>query len=112
MIVMVSLDAGQVALVIVQTRLFAPTDKPVTPEVGELAVVTVALPPMTVHAPVPTAGVFPASVAVVAQTSWSGPAFDVVGAASLVMMTVSLEAGQVALEIVQTKLLAPTDKPV
>jgi len=112
MIVMVSLDAGQVALVIVQTKLFTPTDNPVTPEVGELGVVTVALPVMTVHAPVPTAGVFPASVAVVEQTSWSGPAFDVVGEASLVTMTVSFDAAQVPFEIVQTRLFAPTDKPV
>ena len=65
----VSLEAGQVAFVIVHTNVFAPTDNPVTPEVGELGVVTVELPAMTVHAPVPTDGVFPARVAVVAQTS-------------------------------------------
>ena len=95
-----------------QTKLLAPTDNPVTPDVGELGVVTVALPAMTVHAPVPTAAVFPASVAVVEQTCWSGPAFDVVGEASLVTMTVSFDAAQVPFEIVQTKLFAPTDSPV
>ena len=68
MIVTVSLDAGHVPFVIVHTNVFAPTVKPVTPDVGELGVVTVALPAMTVHAPVPTVGVLPASVAVVEQT--------------------------------------------
>ena len=53
---------------IVQRNVFAPTDNPVTPDVGELGVVTDPVPAMTVHAPVPTVGVFPAKVAVVAQT--------------------------------------------
>ena len=66
--VTVSLDTGQEPFVIVQTNLFTPMDNPVTPEVGELGVVTEALPAMTVHAPVPTVGVLPANVAVVAQT--------------------------------------------
>ena len=79
MIVTVSIEGGHVAFVIVQTKLFAPIVNPVTPDVGEPGVVTVALPAMTVHAPVPTAGVFPASVAVVEHTSWSGPAFAAVG---------------------------------
>ena len=68
MIVTVSLDAGQDALVIVQTNVFAPTDNPVTPEVGEEGVVREALPAMTVHAPVPTVGALPARVADVVQT--------------------------------------------
>jgi len=66
-------------LLIVQTNVFAPTDSPVIPEVGEPGVVTVALPAMTVHALVPITAGFPASVAVVEQTSWSGPAFAIVG---------------------------------
>ena len=64
----VSLDGGQDALEIVQTKVFAPADNPVTPDVGLLGVVTVALPAITVHAPDPTVGVLPASVAVVAHT--------------------------------------------
>ena len=66
-------------MVIVQTNVFAPTVNPVTPDVGELGVVTLALPAITVHAPVPTEGVFPARVAVVEQTVWSVPALEVVG---------------------------------
>jgi hypothetical protein len=42
-----------------------PIVKPVTPEVGEAGVVTEAEPDTTLQAPVPTVGVFPASVAVV-----------------------------------------------
>jgi len=52
----------------VQRKVLAPTLKPVTPEVGEEGVVTTPVPAITVHVPVPTAGVFPASVAVVAHT--------------------------------------------
>src|SRR5205823_329104 len=111
-IVTVSLDGGQEALEIVQTNVFAPTVKPVTPDVGSLAVVTVALPAITVHAPVPTVGVLPASVAVVAQTVSSDPAFAVVGDSSRVIVTVSLEAGHVPLVIDHTNVLAPTDNAV
>ena len=67
-IVTVSSDGAQVALLIVQTNVFAPTDNPVTPDAGSPGVVTVALPAMTVHAPVPTDGALPAKVAVVEQT--------------------------------------------
>ena len=35
-----------------------------TPDVGEVGVVTVELPAITVHPPVPTVGELPASVAV------------------------------------------------
>src|SRR5713101_8017058 len=110
--VTVSFEAGHVAFVIVQTNVLAPTDNPVTPDVGEPGVVTVALPAITVHAPAPTVGAFPAKVAVAAQTDWSGPAFDAVGGVSLVIVTVSLEAGHVAFVIVHTNVLAPTDNPV
>ena len=62
-----SVDGAQTPFEIVQRKVFTPTLKPVTPDVGEAGVVTVAPPTMTVHAPVPTIGVFPASVATVAQ---------------------------------------------
>jgi len=52
----------------VQRKVLTPTLRPVTPEVGEEGVVTTPVPAMTVQAPVPVVGVFPASVAVVAQT--------------------------------------------
>jgi len=55
-------------LLIVHTNEFVPTVNPVTPDVGSPGVVTVELPAMTVHVPVPTVGVLPANVAVVEQT--------------------------------------------
>ncbi len=63
----VSVLAAQVPFVIVQTKVFVPVVKPVTPLLGSLAVVTAPVPAITVHAPVPTVGVFAASVAVGAQ---------------------------------------------
>src|SRR5205823_3925995 len=97
---------------IVQTNLFTPTETLVTPEVAEEGVVTVPLPEITVHAPAPTVGVFPANVAVVEHIDWSAPAFDVVGDASRVMVVVSLDAGQLPLMIVQTNEFAPADNAV
>ena len=55
-------------MLIVQTNVFAPADKLVTPDVGLLGAVTAELPAITVHAPVPTDGVLPASVAVVVHS--------------------------------------------
>ena len=66
--VTVSLDGVQPPPLIVQTNVFAPRVSPVTPDVGLPGVVTVELPAITVQVPVPTVGVLPASVAVVAQT--------------------------------------------
>ncbi len=43
----------------------APTTNPVTPEVGEVRLVTVAVPDTTDQAPVPMKGVLPARVVVV-----------------------------------------------
>ena len=68
-----------VPLVIVQVKVFTPVLMPVTPLVGELGVVTVAVPAVTVHAPVPIAGVFAANVAVGLHSVWSIPALAVVG---------------------------------
>ena len=67
MIVTSSVDGVQTPFEMVHRNVLTPTDNPVTPDVGEVGVVTVAPPAITVHAPVPTVGVFPASVAVVAQ---------------------------------------------
>jgi len=51
----------------VQTKIFVPTPNPVSPDVGEVGVVMVALPATMVQSPVPTTGVFPASAVLVAQ---------------------------------------------
>ena len=54
----------------------------------------VPLPETKVQVPVPTMGIFPASVSNVEQVIWFVPAFEVVGISSLVMETVLVEAGQ------------------
>src|SRR5262249_6182704 len=81
-------------------------------EAGLPGCVTNPDPAIKVHVPVPTAGVFPASVAVAAQTVWSGPASADVGEASLVIVTVSAEGGHEALLIVHTNVFAPIASPV
>jgi hypothetical protein len=63
-----SVEAVQGALEIVHLKVLAPTPRAVSPEVGEEGVVIVPAPEINVHNPVPDAGVFPAKVAVVAQT--------------------------------------------
>jgi hypothetical protein len=55
-------------LLIVHLNVALPVTKPVTPDAGLEAVVTVAVPAITVQAPVPAEGVFPARVAEEAQT--------------------------------------------
>lgn len=92
--------------------MFTPTDNPVTPDVGDDGVVTVALPAITVQIPVPTRGVFAASVAVVEQIVWSGPAAEIVATGSTVMVTLSADGGQVPFEIVQTNVFVPTLNPL
>jgi hypothetical protein len=108
----VSLVDPQPGLPIVHTNELLPTESPVTPDAGSPGVVTEALPAITVHVPVPTAGVLPASVALAAHTVWSDPALAAVGDAALVIVTVSLDEGHDALLMVQTKEFVPTLNPV
>jgi hypothetical protein len=82
---------------IVHRRVAVPgTAKPVTPDVGELGVVIVAVPDTTDHAPVPVVGVLPAKVAVVASQAGfiSEPALAVVGAAFTVIVPVAVTVPQ------------------
>ena len=77
--VIASVLGGQVPLLIVHTNVLTPAVKPVTPDVGDVGVVTIPDPAVTVHIPVPTVGVLAASVVVAEQMVWSGPAADTVG---------------------------------
>ena len=64
-------------------------------------VVIVLEGPLTcVHVPLPTEGVLPAIVTVLAQIDWSPPAFAVVGDATRVIVTWSLLGVQDPLVIV------------
>ena len=74
-----SCEFGQVPFKSVQRNVLGPTPKPVTVVLGLLTLVIVPEPLINVHVPFPVEGVFPASVAVVPQITWLGPAFAVVG---------------------------------
>ena len=110
--VIASVLGGQVPLVIVHTNVFTPVVNPVTPDVGLVGVVTVAVPAVTVQAPVPTVGVFAAKVAEAEHIVWSGPALDTVGSWSTLMVIASVLGGQVPFVIVHTKVFIPAVKPV
>ena len=102
-------------MLIVQRNIFTPKANPVIPEVGELGELIVPVPETNVQFPVPTVGVFPARVAVVAQTIWSAPAWALLGVLVLVMVILSIleeELTQGELEMVQRKTFAPTPNPV
>lgn len=96
----------------VHRKVLAPTPRAVRPEVGEVGAVIVPAPEINVHKPVPTAGAFPARVAVVAQIAWSMPAVATVGTSLLVIITSSVEAVQGALEMVHLNVFAPTPSAV
>ena len=81
LMVIVSVDGGQLAFVIVHTKVdVPPIVNPVTPLVAEPGVVTTAVPDTTVQTPVPTPAEFPDNVVVVVlHNAKSGPALAVVG---------------------------------
>ena len=103
---------GQVPLLIVHTNVFTPVVKLVTPDVGDVGVVTTPVPAVTVHRPVPTVGALAAKVAVAEQIVWSGPAADTVGNGSTLIVIASALGVQVPLLIVQVKVLIPEVIPV
>src|SRR4051812_33572099 len=106
-----SILAVQGELLIVHLKVAAPTTSPVTPEVGLVGEVTTAVPATTVHAPVPFTGVFPVSVAVAAQTVWSAPAAETVGAVLTAIVIPVEVAGepvtQVRLEVITQVTTSP-----
>ena len=91
-----------------------PTTKPVIPEVGEEAVVMVAVPDTTVQVPLPDVGVFPARVvAVTLHKLWSVLAVAVVGGVDTLITTSSVELVQAPLAIVHLKVAElPTTSPI
>ena len=67
MIRVTSSKEEQEPLLIVQRKTEVPANKPVIPDKGLEGVVTLPLPEIFVHVPVPTEGVLPASVALLEQ---------------------------------------------
>ena len=78
-IIISSNDGVQLPLEMVQRKVFIPIPIAVTPEVGDVGVVIVAVPEINVQTPAPMTGVFPASNVVLVQIFWSAPAFEAVG---------------------------------
>lgn len=72
-------EGGQEPLVITHSKTLFPIDKLVTCELGDVGVTTFPEPTKTFQTPEPGEGLFPASVAVFAQTVWFGPAAEIVG---------------------------------
>ena len=74
---------GQLPLLIVHLRVaLLPNGTPVTPLVSELMLVTLAVPPITLHVPVPVVAVFAAKVKFpLLHCGISMPAFATVGVA-------------------------------
>jgi hypothetical protein len=90
----------QVPLLIVQVKVVVPTDKLLTPLVAELALLNATPASLLVHVPAPTLGTLPDKIEVVPHIVWSLPAIEVLGLASLVIVTVLSLDGHVPLEIV------------
>ena len=100
---MVDVDGGHTLLEICHCKMCVPTVKPVTVVLGKLGFVIVAVPETKLHTPVPTAGVFPARVAlpVLIHIVCDGPAFALEGGKSRITVTVEDDAGHTPLVIVQ-----------
>ena len=91
----------------------APIVKPVTPEVGEAGVVATPVPETVVHSPVPTTGVFPAKVVVVAlQTLIVDPASAVVTCVEETTSTSAKELPQPLAMVHRKVVVAPIVNPV
>jgi hypothetical protein len=55
-------EGAQTPLYIVHSKTLLPTDKPVTPVVGDVVDANTPVPEITVQLPVPMEGVFPVTV--------------------------------------------------
>ena len=92
-IVTSSKEFGQGGLEIVQRKIFAPTDNPVTVVFGLLMFPKVPVPEIIVHVPVPVEGelAYKATFIVLHNKTESAPAFAVVGLPFRVTLTSSIE---------------------
>ena len=100
-----SLTEAQGALEIVQRRVYTVPWMPVKPDEGFAVDVTVPPAPETMlQEPVPTEGLLAAKVVLVAQSVWSGPAFEAEGLGVKVTTMSSVLAAQGAFVMVQRKV--------
>ena len=108
---MLSKEAAQTPFEIDHLNTLFPMESPDTPEVDDVALSKMAVPEITVQSPVPIVGEFAEREAVVEQIVWSVPAYAVVGFSSTRIVISSKESVQVPFEMVQRKILFPTDSP-
>jgi len=109
-IVIVLTLATQGALAIVQVKVVVPTGILLAAVVGKFALPNVTPTALLVHVPIPKAGVFPAKVAVDAQTFWLIPALATVGEGVFVTLTSALVGAQEVLLTVQRKVFTPSER--
>ena len=102
-------EEGQTPLLTVQRNILFPGVKLLTAVDAENGEATVPPPEIIVHTPLPVPGIVALSVVngADAQISWSGPAEETSGSASMEMLTVSDEEGHVPLEIVHASTVVP-----
>jgi len=109
--VTLSIDAAHTPFEIVHLKTLFPTERPDTPDVGEVALSKIAVPENTVQSPVPVVGEFAESVATVEQIVWSMPAFAAVGVACTFTETSSNTSVQAPPGMVHRKVLVPMESP-
>ncbi len=110
--IIVSVDDAQVPLLIVQTNVLMPTDKPETAELGDAGLETVPVPETNVQFPTPITGVFPFKIEIAEHSVESNPALEIVGNGSTYIATVSTDGRHVPFVVVQTNKFVPTLNPV
>ena len=100
-----SKESAQGRFEIVQRRMFAPTDNPVTVVAGLFTLAKVPVPAITLQVPVPTEGALAYKIKLVTPqvSTLSMPALAEEGFCSNVIVTVDDEAVQGGLEIVHCK---------
>jgi hypothetical protein len=106
----VEAEEGQIPLLIDHWKMLAPTPKLFITAVLTAALFRFAEPLSTVQLPVPTDGALPFNVNEVAQMVVLFPAFACEGGASLVMLTVDIDAAHTPLVIDHCRMLSPTPR--
>ena len=98
----VLVEAGHTPFATDHSKILFPVAKLVTPEELNVSVVTEEPPEITDQVPVPIRGTLALNVVLGEHNTWFIPAIETVGNESTKIITVSVEFGQVPLEVVQT----------
>jgi hypothetical protein len=110
--VVVAVEGGHTPLLIFHSNALTPTAMLLRDGLFTVELLRLAAPETTDQLPVPTEGIFPVRVAVVAHIVWLADTVAAEGTASLVTVVVAVDAGQLPLMIRHSKLLTPVAIPV